>query len=310
MKNLILTYMFCCLAQYLFAVPARPVPVNYSLPDGSEISVQLQGDEWVNWAVSLDEYTLLRNDDGFFEYAILDDFGDLKLSGIQAKNLSERSIEDREFLSRLPKNLRYSSAQIDLMHDLRKAGEKAIKNVENNTPQALSGLIRLPVILVGFADKPFSKTKSDFEEVMAVVNDYFLTASCGKLNLQVDVFGPYNLSRSVSYYDDECEGNPRLMARHAIDSAYQHGGANYANYDSDRNGFVDGVHIIFAGQGQEVGAPKCQAIWSHAWELADAYRLSGKYLLRYSCSFFAVLPSCDTTMFTMLSVKNCLSSVW
>ncbi len=51
------------------AAPAYPYPVSYQLPDGSELTIQLKGDEWLHWAVSEDGFTVLFNDDGFLEYA-------------------------------------------------------------------------------------------------------------------------------------------------------------------------------------------------------------------------------------------------
>jgi M6 family metalloprotease-like protein len=58
---------------------------------------------------------------------------------------------------------------------------------------------------------------------------------------------------------------------------------NYAIYDNDNDGNVDGVYVIFAGYGEEAGGP-ADAIWSHASNISPTVTLDGKVISRYSCS--------------------------
>ncbi|MCI5224033.1 MAG: M6 family metalloprotease domain-containing protein [Candidatus Electrothrix sp. AR4] len=57
---------------------------------------------------------------------------------------------------------------------------------------------------------------------------------------------------------------------------------NYADFDNDADGYVDGVYVIFAGYGQEAGA-STDAIWAHAWGIPPV-TLDGKTIIGYSCS--------------------------
>ena len=45
----------------LFAIPANPKPITIKQPNGKTITLTLKGDEKVNWAKTLDQYTLVRN---------------------------------------------------------------------------------------------------------------------------------------------------------------------------------------------------------------------------------------------------------
>ena len=65
--------------QQIFAVTAYPYPVDYKLPDGTTITIQLMGDEKVKWAETPDGFSILINDQGYYEYAILNNQGDLVL---------------------------------------------------------------------------------------------------------------------------------------------------------------------------------------------------------------------------------------
>ena len=47
------------------AVPAYPEKVNFIQPNGEQVTVFMQGDEFVKFARSEDDYTLLYDQDGF-----------------------------------------------------------------------------------------------------------------------------------------------------------------------------------------------------------------------------------------------------
>jgi len=304
-KKIYLMFAILLLAtQHSLAVPAYPKPVVYQLPDGSSIVIKLQGDERLHWAVSLEGYTLLFNKDGYLEYAVHDEFGDLVLSGIRAREIWERTDDEQNLLETLPKALFYSATQVAAMRKLVEIGQDAVLRqiTKDSSMQRSSPVtVRIPVILVGFQGKSFTKTKIDFQMLMNQLNytstpngaitgsvhDYFLAASYGQLYFQVDVFGPYTLQNSISHYTlpQHCAGDARRMAREAAIAASANG-CNFANYDLNNDGKVDGLHIIFAGHGTEAGASACNSIWSHAWELTGSYALTlnGKQIANYSCS--------------------------
>ncbi len=83
--------VFCIVPQNINGAPAYPYPVEYKLPDGSDITILLKGDESVHWRESVDGYTILVNSEGFLEYAEEDENGNLKLSGVRASNENRRN---------------------------------------------------------------------------------------------------------------------------------------------------------------------------------------------------------------------------
>ena len=303
MKNLCTLILLAILVNVkAFAVPAYPHPVAYQLPDGTTLTVTLKGDENVHWAMSEDEYTLLINQDGYYEYAMLGENGNLILSGVQARNVDERSGKDMAFLNTVQQDLRYSSEQVYYMlqiYEMRNSMATYMESADDSGQRAMRGQRRFPMVLVGFQGKPFTKTKSEFEMLMNQPNytaggitgsvyDYFYACSYQQLEFQVDVFGPYTLDNAIGKYDDECNsggsyGDPRNMAREAANAA-ANDGCDFSNYDYNNDGYVDGFHVVFAGYGQESGAPVCQSIWSHAWNINNPPKLNGKYVSRYSCS--------------------------
>ncbi|MBP1662986.1 MAG: family metalloprotease domain protein, partial [Bacteroidetes bacterium] len=104
-KFLFLVILVTVLFSKAYAVPAYPGPIKYTQPDGSVITVQLKGDERVHWAESSDGYTLLSNGKNGWEYAVADQSGDIKASGILAREVSKRTLQELQFLKGLSKNI-------------------------------------------------------------------------------------------------------------------------------------------------------------------------------------------------------------
>jgi M6 family metalloprotease-like protein len=305
-------HSFCLLfAVLLFAirqanaVPACPYPVEYKQPDGSTITIVLKGDERIHWATSADGYALLLNSAGFYEYAKKAVSGDLTLSGVRSHNPDKRTPEENVFLKKSMKDLRYSREQVNVLKQVWEAKETTIKNkvnsLKNKKANTATGTVRAPLILVQFQGKSFNRSKQDFELLMNQPNytattdgaitgsvyDYFYDNSYGQLELQVDVFGPYTLAHNIAYYDFSSGGEPAIMAREAAWAATADG-CNFADYDSDGDDFVDALHLVFAGYGQEAGAPAGDAIWSHAsityTEDQNYLVINNKIVFNYSCS--------------------------
>jgi len=127
MKNslnlgILMLFALSLMSQTVFAAPADPTPFDYGLPDGSKITIILEGDEWISWNYTEDEYTILLNKEGFWEYAVKDENDDLVLSGIIARNESDRSSAEIEFLRDLPIRLNYSRSQIEVLFPMHATG--------------------------------------------------------------------------------------------------------------------------------------------------------------------------------------------
>ncbi len=294
-KNLLGLVSICLVTCMLWvnqtlAVPAYPGLIQYKQANGKTLAIYLKGDEKVKWATTEDGYTIMMNSKGVYEYAVQDMKGDLQLSGVEVNNIKERTATEKELLSKVSKGLYYSPSQLSMMKSIWD-----IKSAEAQKAFPTTGSRKLICILMAFKDKPFTKTQSDFNNLFnqvgyntggatGSVKDYYLENSWGQFDLTVDVFGPYTASQNMSYYGgNDASGNdqnPRALVTEAINAA--DAAANYANYDNDNDGTVDGVYVIYAGYGEEAGA-SADAIWAHAWSITPVTK-DGKTISRYSCS--------------------------
>lgn len=295
MKKIFTRLLFIAIlliSQISMAVPAYKGLVQLSQPDGTEVSAYLFGDERVNWVESEDNYTLLYNKEGYLEYAIKDQQGDLIPSGIIAKNSNNRSVADLNFLSSIQKQLRYSKNQINIMLEITEMLDNSKAAIEGRTV----GIRKLLVILVAYTDIQFTYTRTQFDNLFnqigysasgatGSVRDYYLANSYGKFDLQSEIVGPYVLPNNRAFYGRETDlvndANAKQMIIDACNAA--NNDVDFSVFDNDGDLTVDGVHIIYAGQGQHNGGG-ADAIWAHRSRLDPPIILDGVRVREYSCA--------------------------
>jgi M6 family metalloprotease-like protein len=311
-KNLRIAFCFCLLYAGLMinqalAVSAYPYPVKVTQPDGTTISVIMKGDENVKWAQTLDGFTILYNNKGVFEYATQNGAGDITPSGITVSEISSRKSNEILLLAKTPKGLLYSKSQVSMMKTISQ-----IKATERLKAFPTTGARKLVCILMGYKDKAFTKTQAEFNNLFnqvgyitggatGSVKDFYNESSYNQFDLSVTVAGPYTAANNMSTYGaNDASGNdvnPRLLVSEAINAA--DATVNFADFDNDLDGTVDGVYIIYAGYGEEAGGG-VNCIWAHAWSLASPVTKDGKTISKYSCS--AELSGSTGTTITAIGV--------
>ena len=296
-KLLILVALIFVQYVYLFAGPAYPYPVNIIQSDGSKITILLKGDEHFHYSQTTDGFIITQNTKGIYEYADIDTSNKIKPSGVKAKNENERDAKDIQYVQTLKKGKILE--RLLLNQNSTVSNKLGIQNVNlsNISPTApLIGTRKLLCILIGYQDKPFTKTQTQFNNLMnqigynagtavGSVRDFYLENSCGQLNLEITVVGPYTADHNMAYYGANASNgndkNPRDLIIEAVQKANPI--VNYADFDNDNDGYVDGVHVIFAGYGEENPDASIDAIWSHHGNIPDL-TLDGKKISSYSCS--------------------------
>ena len=246
------------------AVPAAPVRRVMQAEGGMSVEVTLRGDEHLS---------LWQTDDGVFMRP--------NAQGV----LHRLSVFE---LENLRADVRTASNEGNARRVRRRVGSF----------QPLTGKKRGLIILVSFQDNEFTvpqpqQTFNDFFNkagytdygMTGSVHDYFLAQSYGLFELDFDVVGPYKLQYKMSYYGapngNSVDSNPAQMIREACRMA--DGSVNFADYDWDGDGEVDQVFVIYAGYGENYGAPE-NTVWPHESQLGDGLTLDGTRVNTYACS--------------------------
>ena len=262
----LLLSIVCCALGGVWAVPAKPIVKTLIQPDGSELKVRLVGDENGHYYITPEGNVVERDKDGWY------------VVGNGQQREGERLQMPRK---------RVHSSTVD---EQRRAPHQAERGL---------------VILVEFSDVSFSKTRQNFDDLLnkegynyngatGSARDYFRDASNGQYVPEFDVYGPYRLDSVMSYYGQNdrsgLDMHPDQMvvdavAKLASDSLVD---INFADYDTDNDGYMDNLFVYYAGYGENEGAPE-NSVWPHAWEVYEEYVkgqlvYDGKQIKGYACT--------------------------
>lgn len=282
------------------AVPACPEPAVITQPDGRQITVRLVGDEFYNYMISADGYTLCQDPTtGVYTYAAKDGAGQLVSTGIIAADPSQRLPHEAQALASIPKNI------TPMMTADQKERRARMNTLTDGTSKGLYDYkkFRGLVILVEYTDLSFSMadpkarftdmiTKKNYDGFMSdaaipekvaytgSVRDYFYDNSMGKFDPQFDVVGPVK----INYKSTDWNGssNAQTIVRAILQAANPI--VDYSKYDTDGDKTIDMFYIIVAGGGSNFSGNNAGLLWPHAWSLQMPYLADGVVSGRYACS--------------------------
>jgi len=265
------------------AVPPSPIPLTVDLPDGSQLQIVARGNDHQHWTETTDGYTILRNEEGYYEYAVQRN-GQLVSSGIRASDPEKRPLSQMRRLVGIAKHL---APATDHLHEPPQLGPQSSRQQhELQAAVPSKGQLRILAICIEYPDLPhtqsvdyLSRFFNEGIEGKPSFKGYFLENSYGQLDMTVDVAGWVMAKHNFDYYGEK---NGKTRARELVAEALQavDPEVNFGEYDNDQDGDVDGVIIIHAGPGAEEGGRQ-EYIWSHRWTLFDQY-LDSKFVFDYT----------------------------
>ena len=163
------------------------------------------------------------------------------------------------------------------------------------------GKVRVPVLLVNFTDKRFtmSDPKTQFTDfyngnggsnpyASGSVHNYYTASSNGQLDLQYEVWGPYDLEHDMAYYGGNKKSGETTtshnvhaaeLVKEAVQLAYDNG-VDFSQYDADHDGNIDNVSIVVAGYNEAEGGDE-NTIWPHYSVIYNSKAYNGKYICGY-----------------------------
>lgn len=267
-------------AATIYAVPAKRGWQTRTQADGSTIEVQTVGDEYYHYTVNREGQQVRLNEAGMYEVV------GTAPTGLQARARREAAPRYR--------------------------ARKVFGYTPNLAPKGI-------VIMVNFKDKSFSSshTREIVDSLCNAVNckvnkngstsypsagQYFKDQSNGAYHPVFDVYGPVTLSNNMKYYGaNDSEGNDLRAAVAVVEACKKlESTVDFTRYDSDNDGKVDFVYMMYAGEGENATDVTNQ-IWPHAFsideefEYQDTYftdvyptkndcKVDGKQINTYACS--------------------------
>lgn len=247
------------------AVPAKKLQKVITLANGTQVSVELRGDEYLSWWEGTDgtAYRTTATDENVFE-----------AFDLEAQKPAAAARRARTEQGRVARLARVKNSLKGADDKMRGLGGDHI---------TYKGVKKGLVVLVDFKNKKFAdghdleyyknvingKDFSDEEEgYVGSVRDYFLAQSNGQFELDFDVVGPVTMSKNSGYYgnDGAYQKDEKVyeMIKEACDGIQDK--VNLKDYDWDGDGEADQVFFLYAGLGQASGGSP-GTIWPHESEL-------------------------------------------
>ena len=290
------------------ARPARPGRTIVTQPDGTTINTIIKGDEWFHIHTTEDGKAIIKDADGWWNYAIYDQNGEKKSSGYHVGKDTPKVVLSQSMMINTSAMRENAARKRELM--MSRLQERQMKKAAsgNSSQKTMRGLI----ILAAFNDVPFKYTPADFNETMNVkqgcAKEYFNDQFEGIYEFEFDISPIVTLSGNRKWYGENNsfgdDKRPAEMAKEACELAYA-AGVEFSKYDMDGDGEVDNVHIFYAG-GDESEGDGDDRIWAHQWSLSDAglttLKLDGKTIDRYSCSSELTIPSSLSTNYVIAGI--------
>lgn len=247
------------------AVPAKKLQKVITLTNGTQVSVELRGDEYLSWWEGTDgtAYRTTATDENVFE-----------AFDLEAQKPAAAARRARAEQGRVARLARVKNSLKGADDKMRGLGGDHI---------TYKGVKKGLVVLVDFKNKKFAdghdleyyknvingKDFTDEEEgYVGSVRDYFLAQSNGQFELDFDVVGPVTMSKNSGYYgnDGAYQKDEKVyeMIKEACDGIQDK--VNLKDYDWDGDGEADQVFFLYAGLGQASGGSP-GTIWPHESEL-------------------------------------------
>ena len=259
MKRVVLGMLLLFAVAMVSAMPAYRGWMMYEQADGSTIELRMVGDEYCHFLMNHDGEQVRLNEAGMYEAIGAIPTEEVFAARHAASKKARQSLSPRK-------------------------ADIGFGVTPNPAPKGV-------VILVNFSDKAMASghTQAVFDELCNSENctvngdypsaaEYFEAQSGGQYRPQFDVFGPVTLSGTVAHYGknkyfssmgesfDQLPADAVVEGCLLADSIYD---INFADYDSNGDGLVDFVYVIYAGRGEADGG-ESNTIWPHNWDVYSA----------------------------------------
>lgn len=266
----ILAFCLLLISVTVLAVPAKRIKKNITLADGTQKEVVLVGDENIHYYLDAENVAYTCDEKGVFRKDDRRKLEDKWKERLARRNKHRIERAEARGLNMTPKTMQEPS----LRHRAQWGAE------QNPISGDKTGL----VILVNFPDKVLKDAHGQeyyggfFNQVgfskdgnYGSVHDYFYECSYGLFNVTFDIYGPVTVSKSYTYYGKNDSSGydlyPGEMVIEVCDLAHELG-VDFSKYDWDGDGMVDQVFLIYAGYGENAGAPT-NTIWPHECTLTE-----------------------------------------
>ncbi|KAL7469418.1 hypothetical protein ACHAXS_009673 [Conticribra weissflogii] len=311
------------------AIPANPLPFRETQPDGSPTPyLRWVGDDSHSFLTDEEGYKVVVDGDGWFVYAQTEHVEELSANEVGAAatppNTSggtrrRRSKPDNRRVGQVdPSSLEgvpLGIADVPPLRERRHSPESPITSSSPPPPPHHRSLVKTQgtfhnlVLLLRFSNHKSRDVppRADYDTLYNTVEptehkksvaptgsirQVFLQNSYGAFTLESTVYEWITLSKSEEYYADGNHGFTKLKEgiEEALDVLEKDPDFDFADFDLDGDGTIDGFGVLHSGYGAEFGGDDCYGaknenrIWSHKGGMDWTSKEEGIKVNRYYVS--------------------------
>lgn len=276
--------MFVLTALPAFGTRAPLTPVVHVQPDGSKVTIVVHGDESFSYRTTTDGYIVALGSDGYWYYA---DYGSgsLKLSTKRVSSTSQgisKTIPSSiySYMSGPSRRMPERTADLNLLTRSQFRMKTLVIPVQFSDEFFTTASIRNRLYNL------FNQLNYSEDGATGSVKDYFRDNLGALCDLSFDVCEPVTLPGTLRSYGANTENGSdsgiKKMVQQACNLADE-AGVDFSQYDSDGDGVVDNVFIIYAGR-NEAETDIDYLIWPQSWNISDLQQYhDGKKISNFSC---------------------------
>lgn len=307
-KTYILYILLLILTIAAHARPMRPGRHTFTQPDGTTFTAVCRGDEFTKIYTTVYGEAIVRNDDGWWDYARYEADGKLVSSGCPVGAPASADVLASSRM--IPYGALSVRAREKRLHHMLRSDEPilartmAYKGAETKGGSSEAVTKHGLVILAQYADVEFKHSREDFIAMLTqdgyskggatgCAKEYFDDQFGGMFEFDFKVSEIVTLPKNRAYYaQNDNYGDdlrPAEMIRDACELAHK-AGTDFSLYDDDNDAEVDNVFVIFAGKDEADDPDRNQdCIWSHSWYITsgagmEELVLDGKVIDQYACT--------------------------
>lgn len=282
MKKHFLTIVLASLFAFgAYAVPAMRITKEVKQPDGTVVTLYLQGDEYCGGFFTADGYAAGINADGHAVYSTASGNTDILIHNEKLRTQQETDFLAKEgqktTLQEMTKQLPADRAA-ERMAIRRKVGGQSAQITENGTLNIATGETQvphkgsphIPIILADYTDIKFrdgsgalATFENFFNKAAKSAYQYFHDASSGQFTPQFHLIGPVSLPQNRKYYGEHVSQNlpDRNIYQMVTDACkLADPDIDFSIFDNDGDGVCDVVIILYAGVGQATSGVE-DSVW-------------------------------------------------
>ena len=316
MKRVLFFLTGVILPMLLCGAPARRNPKTYLQADGTTLTLHLEGDENFSLTFTEDHIPVEQAEDGSFRYVTAISAGRRILSIVKAHDAGQRTIAERSVISTIDWEsinaasqssgfVRYDRTRDPDQNRIARPGEYSISRFPTKgTAKGLLLLVEFPdkrftldslecnrhfsdmLNKPGYTDKYVDKG-NEKDGAIGSVADYFKAQSYGVFVPEFEVVGPIMADNGYAYYGKNDSGgsdasNVRRLVGEICQKVYDRKLTDFSTFDADRNGTVDFVFVIYAGNAENYKGSDPNTIWPHQSSVSKQF--GNMKISNYACS--------------------------